>query len=176
MRASEFIIHNIFIHNTRTWSKNSPRKSSCRWSLPTKRSSRITKRPLWPTKRSSMTTKRPSKTTKRTSKPSCWGLRNHGCVYLWQLREVLGIYLLHYQMFHHHSANHRLCRKTKQSWNINRRIRSRMVSWIQHLSNRLPVRRPYYLGLRLLELKQASWSRARIIGKHLMTRKRKTDS
>ena len=133
MRVYEFIIHNIFIHNIRTWSKNSLRRSSWWWSVTTKRSSRITKRELI---------------------PSCWGLRNHGCLYLRQLRMGLGNYFLHYQMRHHHPTNNRLCQKPNpRSWNINLRIRSLMVSWDQRL-----------------------WNRARTTGKHRMTRKWRTDS
>jgi len=162
MRASEFIIHNTFIHNIRTWRKKSPRSNSCRWSFktkrtsrPTKRSSRITTRTSRIIKRPSMPTNWSSRLTKRTSTPSCWGLRNHCCVYLWQLRVDLGNCFPHHQMLHHHSANNRLCQKTK--W-TNCRIRSELVSRNQHLSNRLPVRSPHYLVLWLLELKEKSWS------------------
>ena len=94
--------------------------------------------------------------TKSKSTISCWGLRNHGKVYLRQLSVDLVAYLLHHRQHHHCLGNSRLCQKTKR---ISCRIRSVLDSCNKRPRTRLLIKFYCKLVVWLLDPKEKNWSR-----------------
>jgi len=111
-----------------------------------------------------------SKSVRAKSKSglSCWGLWNHGKVYLRQFRVGLVVYLLHHRRYHHHLllANSRLCQNTKRiscnDYRVKRtncRIRSGLDSCNKHPRIRLHNKFFCKMVLWLLDPKEKNWSR-----------------